>query len=93
VADDKLSRQVTLVCPSCGCSQFSHADEGEEDGSIVTCAQCGRRLTRDELLRENSENVEAHAAEMAQEAISDAVKQFNKSLRDAFRGNKNIRFK
>jgi len=50
-------------------------------------------MTQDDLIRENSENLEAHAAEMADEAIKESVKQFNKSLRDAFKGNKNIGFK
>lgn len=91
--DDKLSRQVGLRCPTCGSDQFSYSEEEDDGGSTVTCAECGRQLTRDELIHENSENLEAHAVEIANEAVSESVKQLSKSLRDAFRGNKNIEFK
>lgn len=91
--DDELSRQVRLRCSTCGSEQFSYSEEDDDGSSIVTCASCGRQLTRDELLRENSENLEAHAVEIANEAVNESVKHLNKSLQDAFKGNKNIGFK
>jgi uncharacterized Zn finger protein (UPF0148 family) len=92
VDDEKRGREVALICPTCGSSQFSYDEEGDGT-SIVTCAECGRETTQDDLVRDNSENLEAHAAEVAEEAISESVRQFNKSLRDAFEGNKDVGFK
>ena len=89
--DEKYSRKVTLLCPTCGSDQFSV--DGEDDSAPVTCAGCGRQTTREELIQANSENIEVQIAEVGEEVVADAAKELNKSLRDAFKGNKNIRFK
>ncbi|MRS13265.1 MAG: hypothetical protein EG823_09420 [Actinobacteria bacterium] len=89
--ESKYDRQVTLLCPACGSDQFSFDDE-EEDGP-VKCVNCGRETTRDELIAENGETIEAHVAEVGEEVTADIAKELNKSLRDAFKGNKHIRFK
>ncbi|MHB1416290.1 MAG: ECs_2282 family putative zinc-binding protein [Chloroflexota bacterium] len=89
--EDKYGRSVTLLCSTCGSDQFAFDDES--DSAAVTCANCGRQTTRDELIRENSENIELHVADIGEEATADSAKKLNKSLRDAFKGNKNIRFK
>lgn len=89
--DGKYDRQVKLLCPTCGSDQFSFDDE-DEDGP-VKCANCGREMSRDDLIRENTENIEAHVAEIGEEVTADIAKELNKSLRDAFKGSKHIRFK
>ncbi len=88
-------REVTLVCPTCGSDQFEYDEEEmeAEAEAIVTCAGCGLHLTRDELIEENAANLEAHAKEVAEEAIGESVKDFQRSLRVAFRGSKNIELK
>ena len=88
---DKYSRQVNLVCPACGSDQFSFDEEVED--APVTCANCSRQMTREELVSENSESTDAHASEIGEHVTKDLANELRKSLRDAFRGNKNIRFK
>ncbi|MDI9332823.1 MAG: YciI family protein [Cytophagales bacterium] len=49
---EKYNRAITLLCPTCGSSQFSHSEES----ALFTCTSCGRETTRDELIRESGEN-------------------------------------
>jgi transcription elongation factor Elf1 len=93
VDTEKYARSVGLLCPTCGSDQFSHSGEVSDDYSIVTCTGCGRQMTREELVRENSENVDGHLANMAMEITGDLQQEINKSLRDAFKGNRNVKFK
>jgi transcription initiation factor TFIIIB Brf1 subunit/transcription initiation factor TFIIB len=88
--DGKYERRVTLRCTTCGSDQFSY-DDDDESGP-VTCADCGRVTTKDELIEDNGPNIDAHVAEMGEEVMADAARELNKALRDAFKGNKNIRF-
>ena len=60
---------------------------------MVKCASCGRELTRDELIAENSENISAHTKEIGKEVTKDIADEMRKSLKKAFRGSKNIRIK
>jgi len=88
--EDKYSWSVTLFCSTCGSDQFAFDDES--DSAPVTCADSGRQTTRDELIRESSENIELHAADIGEQATANLAKDLNKSLRDASKSNKNIRF-
>ena len=87
---EKYGRKITLVCPTCGGSDFLIPDTSEEP---VSCVQCGRTIMRDDLVRENSENVQAHLEDVQTEIVRDIRKEFRDSLRRAFQGNKYIRFK
>jgi len=60
---------------------------------LVTCASCGRELTRDELIRENSENIEEHVKEMGKEVTEELGRELKKQLAAAFKGNKFIKVK
>ena len=87
----KHERSVPLLCPTCGSDQFAYDDEDEN--VPVTCAQCGREMPRDELMRENSESLDKHVENMGQDVMKDVQQELTKSLRDAFKGNKDIEFK
>jgi hypothetical protein len=50
-------------------------------------------LTRDELLRENSENIAVNVEEVKAQVLKDISKQLQDSLKKAFKGSKNIRIK
>lgn len=89
--DSDYDRELTLLCPTCGSGQFIYDEEDES--KPVTCADCGRETTRDALIRENQERIDLQVEEIGQELLEDAAKELNKSLRDAFKGNKNVRFK
>jgi uncharacterized Zn finger protein (UPF0148 family) len=90
---DKYNRNIVLLCPTCGCSDFSNDEGVDQTIQVMTCASCGRELNRDELIRENSENIEEHFSEIKKEVIKDVADEFRKSLKKAFSGSKNIRLK
>jgi uncharacterized Zn finger protein (UPF0148 family) len=81
------SRSVTMHCPTCGGTQFEYDNE-IEDGPI-TCVGCDRRFTREELIKENGEHIEANLDEVKREIVSD----FRDDLRMAFQGSKNVRWR
>lgn len=88
----RYGRSVNLICPTCGCDQF--AFEGHDESiESAKCASCGRVFTKDELIKENSENVSEHAKEMGKEISKDLTKELRETLKKAFRGSKAIRFK
>lgn len=91
MGDGKYDRKLTLLCPTCGSSQFSY-DEDDESGPVI-CVDCKRETTRDDLIRDNQERIDFEVEEIGKEAVADMTKELNKSLKKAFGGNKNIRFK
>lgn len=72
----KYNRSITLLCPSCGSDQFSHGDGVDEAIEITKCASCGREMTKDDLIHENSENISANVDEVKNEIVDDIRKQF-----------------
>lgn len=89
----KYDRNVTLCCPTCGGTQFEY-DNGIDDAHAnVRCISCNREMTKEELIHENSENIEEHVSEIGKEARDDLVKEMRKNLKKAFKGNKYIKFK
>jgi transcription initiation factor IIE alpha subunit len=90
---EKYNRNVPLLCPTCGCTQFGYDKGVDETIEIAKCASCGRELTKDELIHENSENISEHVKEMGDEIIKDAAKEMKEALKNAFKGSKNIRVK
>ena len=89
----KYDRNISLQCPTCGCTEFEFEESVETDTNPVKCARCGRELKKDELIRENSENISEHVKEIGDEVVKDFGKKLKENLRKAFRGNKNVRFK
>lgn len=89
----KYQKNVSMLCPTCGCSTYEYEQVVDETTEIVKCASCGRELTKDELINENSENINEHVSEMGEEIETDIAKELRASLKKAFRGNKNFRIK
>ncbi len=88
---DKYNRTISLLCPTCGCTQFAQEDAGPE--GVVTCSSCGRELRREELIRENGENIAEHVSEIKKEVVKDMEKELKNMLSKAFKGNKNFRIR
>lgn len=82
-----FSMNVTLYCPICGNDQFSTIDEydgdlKEADGSIrFKCSDCGLIITKEELLDQNQDVINANIDDMKDEII----KEFNKNLKKALK--------
>ncbi len=88
---DKYSRQVTLLCPTCGNDQFAHNGADAQTSELLTCAGCGLEISKDDLIRANAENVDEHVKEIGKEAVKDLQRELHESLKKAFRGSKNIK--
>ncbi|MDD2903068.1 MAG: hypothetical protein PHU44_11615 [Syntrophales bacterium] len=90
---EKYTRKLAMVCPTCGGDQFQYEKGVDETIQVVRCACCEREMTKDELMRENSENISAHMEEIGQEALKDAAKEIKQMLKDAFKGSDFIKVK
>lgn len=84
--DDKFNRSLNLLCPTCGSDQFEY---DEDDMSLVKCSSCDREMTKDQLIEENSENIQVNVDEVKNEIEKD----FEKKVKDIFRNNKNFTIK
>jgi len=90
---EKYNRSITLLCPTCGCTQFKSSEDANSESELIICASCGRELTRDELIRENSENIDEHVKEIGKEVTADLGRELKKKLADTFKGSKFIKVK
>lgn len=88
---DNYQRNVRLLCPTCGCSDYEYEQGVDETIEVMKCASCGREITKDELIKENSENINEHMSEIKEQITKDIAKEFKDTLKKAFRGSKNIR--
>ncbi|WP_262021741.1 ECs_2282 family putative zinc-binding protein [Vibrio quintilis] len=89
---DKYNRSISLMCPTCGGTEFITDEKDEysdDDTHIVKCSCCGYETTRAQLQEENSELIQAQVDEIGQEFAGDLKKE----LKSMFKGNKHIRFK
>jgi DNA-directed RNA polymerase subunit RPC12/RpoP len=77
-----------LRCATCGSD--SHF-EFNEDKSYIKCSKCNREYLGgyDELMQFNQETID----EIKNEIVQNVKKEITQKLKDAFRGNKNIKFK
>ena len=91
--NDKYSRNIELRCPTCGGTQFEYGDDIGADHAIVRCIGCDRTMTKDELIKENAENIDEHAKEIGKEAMEDLAKKMKKDLKKAFKDSKHVKFK
>lgn len=89
---EKYSCSVALLCPTCGGDQFEF-EGNDEILESARCIGCDRAFTKDELIEENSENINEHAKDMGREISRDIAKELRGTLKKAFRGSKHIKFK
>lgn len=85
----KYDRVISLQCPTCGGTEFA----SQEPELIRTCIGCGRSLTHDELMQENSENISEHVKEIGAQLVKDVQKDLRATLQKAFRGSKHWRIR
>lgn len=81
---EKYDRTINLYCPICASLEFE-----SEDSERVICSGCNTGFERAELILQNSESIDAHKKEIAEEVARDLKKQ----LKDAFKGNSFIKVK
>jgi hypothetical protein len=86
---EKYNRSITLRCSTCAGSDF----EFEDAAGPLRCTSCDRVFSREELIAENGEIIEAEVAEVKAELLGDVTKELRDSFRKAFSGSKHIRFR
>lgn len=86
------SKNNLLRCVVCGSD--SHF-EFNQDQTYVKCTMCNREYLGgyDELVELNQNLVSEALKETSEEFIRDATEKFADSLKQAFKGNKYIKFK
>lgn len=90
---EKYNRTLSLRCPTCAGDQFEFEHGVDETIELATCAACGRVLTKDELIRENSELIDAQVNEIGAEMVKDAAAEMRRALKNAFRGSKSFKIR
>ena len=82
-----MEMSISLKCSVCGNDQFSVVDETVEelldapDDTFVKCSDCGREVTKEEFIKENSHIIEANVEDFK----ADIMKEFEKDLKKAFK--------
>ncbi len=51
----KYDKEVQVLCPTCGENNYFVLEGLDKLTELVKCVHCERTITKDELLRENSE--------------------------------------
>jgi uncharacterized Zn finger protein len=82
-----MDMNISLKCNVCGNDQFSAVDENVEDlmnapdDTLVKCSDCGRTITKEQLIEENSYIIDANIEDFKEEV----VKQLEKELKNMFK--------
>ena len=89
---DNYSYSIQLRCVVCG--REDHFDYNE-DKSYIKCTNCGKEYFGgyDELVACNQDQIEEVKEIATEEVENDLQQELNKMLKDAFKGNKYIKFK
>jgi len=87
----KYNKSISLPC-SCGSTDFSTPEQAD-DKTTITCAKCGRETTRTQLIAANKVKIDAEVKKVGKAVVADVRRELQKSLSDAFKGNRHIKFK
>ena len=86
------SRTIQLRCVVCG---SDNDFECNEDKSYIKCKKCNREYFGgyDELVEQNQANIQDEVGVMKMEIKEDWEKDIHEMFKNAFKGNKHIKFK
>ncbi|SUU15989.1 Uncharacterised protein [Aerococcus viridans] len=82
-----MKMNITLKCSVCANDQFSTVEENIEDlmdapdETLIKCSDCGRVVTKEELIKENSHIIDANLEDFKK----DIFKEVEKDLKKAFK--------
>ena len=79
--DDKYTRNIILLCPTCGESDFETDDTTDYEPDHLRCKICGRETTKEELIKENGESIDEHKREIGEQAKRDIAKRLKNKLK------------
>ncbi len=88
---ESYKKTIKLRCITCGDSDF----EFNDDKSWIKCNRCGKEYPEgyDELVKLNQELINQELDKSKEEILKDTQKDITDMLKEAFKGNKNIKFK
>lgn len=88
---ENYRKSIQLRCGTCGGEDFNF----NEDKSYVKCNLCNREYLGgyNELVELNQENINENVESMKSEVRDDLHKELSDMFKNAFKGNKNIKFK
>ncbi len=88
---EQYHREIRLICATCGGDEFEYND----DKTYVKCKCCNREYLGgyDELVEYNRENIYQNVDIMVDEVTEDLSVEMTQMFKDAFKGNKYIKFK
>lgn len=82
-----LDRSVSMLCPVCGNDQFESLNPEWDDFSDAPddikfrCSDCGKIITKEDLLSENSEIIEFSIDELKNDAVKEIENELKKALK------------
>jgi len=88
---ESYNKTIKLRCITCGDTDF----EFNDDKSWIKCNRCGKEYPEgyDELVKLNQELINQELDKSKEEILKDTQKDITDMLKEAFKGNKNIKFK
>ncbi|TCN72053.1 hypothetical protein [Acetobacteroides hydrogenigenes] len=88
---DTYNKSIQLQCITCGDTNF----EFNEDKSWIKCNRCGKEYLGgyNELVELNQENINQELEATKEQIAKDLKEDITKMFKDAFKGNRNIKFK
>jgi len=89
---NNYNKSISLKCATCG---DSSSFEFNEEKTWVKCTKCNTEYNGgyDELVELNQSDINEQINNMKDEVTKDLKEDLNKMFKDAFKGNKNIKFK
>lgn len=81
---DDLSVQVALSCLTCRCAEFSEAsgqNQNSADERYFICAHSRTAISRNQLIKANSESIDATIQDMGDDIVSALSKDSEKALK------------
>ena len=84
-----LSLEVKMLCRVCGNDQFASDYDSDDlvaapDETEMTCAYCGFKTTKGELIEDNNANIEAGIDELTERCADGLQEELHKALKKAF---------
>lgn len=76
--DSKYKREVKLHCPTCGSKDFEFEENIDDGVKGIKCISCNRIFSKNELIEENSKNIEKNIEDIGDDIIKDLGKLFDK---------------
>ena len=79
-----MEMRISLICSVCGNDQFSTIDETVEDlltapdETEIKCFDCGRVVTKEQLIEENSHIIDANIEDFKKEIVKKLQKDVKK---------------